>query len=542
MLPEREGDDYDEITKIVYPRYQAALQSFRAFDFDDLVCEVARLWRDARRLLAPLAGDVPVRPGRRVPGHQPRAARGLAPARAASGENICVVGDDDQSIYGWRGADVRNILDFDEHFPGAKVVKLEQNYRSRDAHPRRGQRGHRQAHRRQAPEGASSPTASGATRCSRRAWRPRPRSRRSWVARGAPRRSATSGNAPRDSRRPLSLQRPGQGPRRGAARAGVPHQRRRRAAVLRAQGGEGPPRLPEAGAQSRRRDQPASHHELPAARHRRHAASRSWRRRRSRAAGRSGRPSSGSTRIDAISGPARDGCKALEQVIAETRRQLIGREARSRAKPRARCASASGCKRTIDATSPPSTRRRSAGPTWRGMLETLRPARGARGRQRRERRRRARRRSSTRSRSTSSPRARTAGDVVTLSTLHGTKGLEFDVVFLVGCEEGLLPHSAHARLARDRRAPRDAAATSRPTSRRSGASSTSASRAREAARDVARQSARRARQAVPRTPSRFLLDVPVDLLEEMEIKDAAPITQAETAASVEAILALLGSR
>ena len=122
-------DDYDELAMLVYPRYQAALRSFQAFDFDDLICEVVRLWQ--RR------PDVLERWQMRyrqiiVDEYQDTNRSQLELVRLLGGghRNVCVVGDDDQSIYAWRGADVRNILDFEEHFPGAKVVKLEENYRS----------------------------------------------------------------------------------------------------------------------------------------------------------------------------------------------------------------------------------------------------------------------------------------------------------------------------------------------------------------------------------------------------------------------------
>jgi ATP-dependent DNA helicase Rep len=123
-------DDYDEVAMWVYPRYQAALRSFQAFDFDDLICEVVNLWRSRP--------DVLERWRERfryviVDEYQDTNHAQLELVRLLGGQhkNVCVVGDDDQSIYAWRGADVRNILDFEAHFTGAKVVKLEENYRSR---------------------------------------------------------------------------------------------------------------------------------------------------------------------------------------------------------------------------------------------------------------------------------------------------------------------------------------------------------------------------------------------------------------------------
>ncbi len=122
-------DDYDEISAVLYPKYQAALRAMQAFDFDDLICEVVRLWRKRDDVLQKYRQQyrfVIVDEYQDTNHAQLELVRLLV----ADHKNVCVVGDDDQSIYAWRGADVRNILDFEEHFPGAKVVKLEQNYRS----------------------------------------------------------------------------------------------------------------------------------------------------------------------------------------------------------------------------------------------------------------------------------------------------------------------------------------------------------------------------------------------------------------------------
>jgi superfamily I DNA/RNA helicase len=128
--PTAKGDDeYDQVTAMVFPKYQAALRAFAAVDFDDLIVETVRLldrdervrekWQARYRYLL-------------VDEYQDtnRAQLELVGRLAARHSNVTVVGDDDQSIYAWRGAEASNILDFDQRFPGAHVVKLEQNYRS----------------------------------------------------------------------------------------------------------------------------------------------------------------------------------------------------------------------------------------------------------------------------------------------------------------------------------------------------------------------------------------------------------------------------
>ncbi len=123
-------DEYDEISMLVYPKYLAALRTFQAFDFDDLICELVRLWRKRADVLEKYRMRYRYLI---VDEYQDTNHAQLELVRLLGGShrNVVVVGDDDQSIYAWRGADVRNILDFEEHFPGAKVVKLEHNYRSK---------------------------------------------------------------------------------------------------------------------------------------------------------------------------------------------------------------------------------------------------------------------------------------------------------------------------------------------------------------------------------------------------------------------------
>ncbi len=123
------GDFTKRKTADVYREYQAVLKKNNALDFDDLIVKTVELFRDCPDVL-----DYYQERFRYICVDEYQdtntAQFELVRLLADKYRNLCVVGDDDQSIYKFRGANIRNILDFENHFPEAKVVKLEQNYRS----------------------------------------------------------------------------------------------------------------------------------------------------------------------------------------------------------------------------------------------------------------------------------------------------------------------------------------------------------------------------------------------------------------------------
>ncbi len=114
---------------VLFEHYQQALQAANALDFDDLLLEAVRLLRHDeqvrdlwnRRLEFLMIDEYQ---------DTNRTQYELMRLLSQRHSNVAVVGDEDQSIYGWRGADIRNILDFEQDFPNAAVIRLEQNYRS----------------------------------------------------------------------------------------------------------------------------------------------------------------------------------------------------------------------------------------------------------------------------------------------------------------------------------------------------------------------------------------------------------------------------
>jgi DNA helicase II / ATP-dependent DNA helicase PcrA len=123
------SDPLDLAAAVIYPRYQELLKGFNAIDFDDIIMlsvgllqsnpAILSFWQDRFRYIM-------------VDEYQDTNASQylMISLLARKYGNLCVVGDDDQSIYGWRGAEVQNILNFEHDYRDCKVIKLEQNYRS----------------------------------------------------------------------------------------------------------------------------------------------------------------------------------------------------------------------------------------------------------------------------------------------------------------------------------------------------------------------------------------------------------------------------
>ena len=527
QLPEREGDAYDEITKEIYPRYQSALRQYKAFDFDDLVCEVARLWQ----------GDVGMRARWQdkflhvlVDEYQDTNRAQLELLRLLAGDrcNVCAVGDDDQAIYGWRGADVRNILDFERHFAGARVVKLEQNYRSRApvlavANAVIGKRVDakwRKVLFTERSGGERVRLAVGGT----------PEIEAAWIGRAVRRLVRERGRSPSE----VAVLYRSNGQSRLVEEAlreqGIAHrvvggtqffERKEVKDIL------GYLKLalnPDDEISLRRviNHPPRGIGDTSLERLALHAATRRW------------SLWQAVDRVDAlddIPGPARDGCRALGKLMADARRDLLGAAKVAPSAVARAMVEGTGMLAEIDASSP----NLDAAAKRRGHVESILSTLA---------RREARDGAGTDGLAAflhlltmDVDNDEQAGDVVTLSTLHGSKGLEFEHVFLIGCEEGYLPHARTL----DVRATdvTDAGGADIEEERR--LFYVGVTRAREEL-VLTRARSRVVRgKAVPRTPSRFLLDVPAGVLMEEEMKDEAPTSTSEAAANVEAILAMLGS-
>ncbi len=524
----REGDEYDEMTSVLYPKYQEALRNFRAFDFDDLVCEVARLWKERADILDRWQKEYLYV---LVDEYQDTNRAQLEVLRLLAGRhrNICVVGDDDQSIYAWRGADVRNILDFEEQFAGAKVIKLEQNYRSlgpvlavaNAVIEKRLDAKYRKRLFTERPGGEKVKLGIA----------PSPEAEAAYVARELRRLVREEGRKPRDL---AILYRSN-----GQAKV-LEEQLREQGVPYRMIGGQQfferkevkdvlaylKLALNRADEISLRRIvnyPPRGIGDGSLEKLTQHATARGWSLWQAveRVDG-----------LDGVSSSARDGCRALERVVADLRRKLIVE--RHPASSVARELSETiELRKDLDATSPSPTAAARRFANVEGLFQIF-----ARREQRVQ----------DRGEDASSERALMAflhsltlqmseeeedpGNVVTLSTLHGSKGLEFDVVFLIGCEEGLLPHSRTL----DAKA---TDATSQDIEEERRLFYVGITRARERL-ELLRCKHRVARgKPLPRTPCRFLSDIPEDLLDVFEVKDASRMSTTEMAENANQLLAML---
>jgi ATP-dependent DNA helicase Rep len=537
-------DAYDELARLVFPRYQAALRAFRAFDFDDLVCELVRLLKTREEVLARFHDRFRFV---LVDEYQDTNTAQLELLRllASRDRNVCVVGDDDQAIYGWRGADSRNILEFEQHFAGAVVVKLEQNYRSRPdilavanavIAKREGGSKHKKELFSTKPKGDRPIVLTCST----------PEAEAAHVAREI--RKLVREEKVRGSNIAVLYRSNGQ------ARP-IEEALREQGVSYRVVGGQQffeRKEVKDVLAYVKLALHP--HDEIALRRIvnypargigeqsltylATHAESSGW------------TLAQAIERADAIDGlpnVARAGCVELERVLVELRKKLTVERTPASVAVRWLCEAVAlqGDIADSSASNDAASRR------W-GNVEFL-----ASTLARREERERAAGRDPTKEdslrtfiqalmldTSDSGDDQEAPKDLVLLSTLHGSKGLEFDHVYLIGCEEGYLPH---ARTQVDKAT--DAAASD--IARELGIKSdieeerrlfyVGVTRARERL-TISRCETRPMRgKAVVRTPSRFLSDVPEELVTLAVCKDARPMSVEESTAQADALLAALNA-
>ena len=528
MRMAREGDDYDEMTKLVYPKYQSALRSFRAFDFDDLVCEVARLWKERedirdrwqKEFLYVLVDEYQ---------DTNRAQMEVLTILCARHKNLCVVGDDDQSIYAWRGADVRNILDFDEQFPGAKVVKLEQNYRStapilsvaNAVISKRADSKYNKSLFTDKPGGEKVRLGVAAG----------PEAEAAYVARELRRIIREENKKPKDCA--ILYRSNGQAKllEEQLREQGVPYRmiggqqffERKEVKDLLAYLKIALNRADEISLRRVINYPPRGIGDTSVEKLTQHALAKGW------------SLWQAIERVDALDGlptSAREGCKQLERIVGDMRKKLMIDRAKASAVTRD-LAETIGLRQDIDQTS---TSTNAATRRWsnvEGILGVL---------TRREGRVTAKGQDDTAERELMSflhsltlqvdEEEDDPGNVVTLSTLHGSKGLEFDNVFLIGCEEGLIPHSRTLEVKAS-----DAQVQDVEEERR--LFYVGVTRAKQRL-DLLRCKFRMMRgKPMPRTPCRFLSDIPDELVEGFEVKDAAMMSTDAMAEQATNLLAML---
>jgi len=533
---EAECDDYDEITKVVYGRYQSALRSFRAFDFDDLVCEVPRLWKERddirdrwqKEYLYVLVDEYQ---------DTNRAQLELLRLLCDRHKNVCVVGDDDQSIYAWRGADVRNILEFEEHFPGAKIVKLEQNYRSvapvlavaNAVIEKRPDAKYKKRLFTDKPGGAKVRVGVA----------PSPEAEAAYVAREMRRLMREEQRKPKE----MSILYRSNGQAKLLEEAlreqGVPYRmiggqqffERKEVKDILAYLKVALNRSDEISLRRVVNYPPRGIGETSIERLGQHALAKGW------------TLWQAVERVDGLDGvpnTARDGCKDLERIVGDLRRKLLVERRPASAVARELC-EAIRLRKDIDATSPSTNAATRRWSNVEGLFGIL---------SRREERVTGQGKDASAERDLMaflhaltlqmSEEDEDPGNVVTLSTLHGSKGLEFEVVYLIGCEEGLIPHSRTL--------------DPKATDALGGSGTTPAGSDVEEERRLFYVGVTRARERlellrcthrvvrgkpIPRTPCRFLFDIPDDLLERFEVKDASPMSVGEMQANAGNLLAML---